>query len=92
MIMRRASGDYVEIEVSELREESAALRRLEFAAGATVVLLDAAGEAFSTAQFAQWLGAQRDRGIREVSFCAAERRDFLTALRAAATSSFRFRR
>jgi 23S rRNA (pseudouridine1915-N3)-methyltransferase len=64
---------FAEIEVGELREDSpAALRKIEFAAGATVALLDAGGKAYDSKQFANWLGACRDRGVREVVFlCGA---------------------
>ncbi|MFZ0638406.1 MAG: 23S rRNA (pseudouridine(1915)-N(3))-methyltransferase RlmH [Candidatus Acidiferrales bacterium] len=64
---------YAEVETTELRETSgAALRKLKLAPGATVVLLDAQGKQFTSAQFAKWLGALRDRGTREVIFlCGA---------------------
>jgi 23S rRNA (pseudouridine1915-N3)-methyltransferase len=58
---------FAEIELRELREDSpAALRKLEIAAGATVVLLDAAGKKFDSQQFAAWIGGCRDRGVRDI--------------------------
>ena len=40
---------FAELELQELRQDSpAALRRVEFTAGATVVLLDAGGKQFSS--------------------------------------------
>ena len=46
-----------DLEIIEVREDSAAaLRRLDAAPGATVVLLDAEGTRFDSAQFAAWLG------------------------------------
>jgi 23S rRNA (pseudouridine1915-N3)-methyltransferase len=64
---------FAELEMQELREDSpAALRRIEIASGATVVLLDAAGKHHDSEQFARWLGACRDRGAREIAFlCGA---------------------
>jgi 23S rRNA (pseudouridine1915-N3)-methyltransferase len=64
---------YAEIEVRELRLDSAAiLKRLEFGAGATVVLLDASGKKLNSEEFARWVGSCRDRGGRELIFlCGA---------------------
>ncbi len=59
---------YAEVDLQELREDSAALKRLEFPSGATIVLLDAAGKQHTSAEFARWLGRERDRGIREMIF------------------------
>jgi 23S rRNA (pseudouridine1915-N3)-methyltransferase len=72
---------YAEVELRELREDSAALRRLEFPSGATVVLLDAAGKQHTSAEFARWLGRERDRGIREVIFLCGGAEGFPEALR-----------
>ena len=64
---------FAEIELHELREDSpAALRKLEIPAGATVVLLDAAGKNLDSDKFAAWLGGCRDGGMRELVFlCGA---------------------
>ena len=64
---------FADLEMTELREDSAAaLRRIEVSPGATVVLLDAAGKQHTSEQFAKWLGACRDRGAREIVFlCGA---------------------
>ena len=59
---------YAELEISELREDSAAIKKLTFPASAVVVLLDAAGKPFTTGEFAAWLRAQRDLGGRELIF------------------------
>ncbi len=66
-------GRFAEINVRELREDSpAAMRRLELAPGATVVLLDAGGKKFDSQQFAAWLGGCRDHGVRRLVFlCGA---------------------
>lgn len=55
-------GRHAEIEVVELREDSAALRRFALDPGDTNVLLDAAGQNRTTADFAKWIRGQRDRG------------------------------
>lgn len=62
-----------EIEIVEVREDSAAaLRKLDASPGATVVLLDAEGACFDSGQFAAWLGRCRDGGVRELVFlCGA---------------------
>ena len=83
---------FAEIEILEVREDSAALKRLSFSAGAELVLLDADGKQFSTAAFAKWIGSQRDRARANWCFCAAARTDFPTAWREKATASLRFRR
>jgi 23S rRNA (pseudouridine1915-N3)-methyltransferase len=74
-------GRFAEIELAEPREDSATLKRLSFAPGATIVLLDAGGKQFSSAEFARWLGAQRDRGARELVFLCGGASGFPEALR-----------
>jgi len=90
--IRALVGDYVqrirhyaEIELNELRDAApAALRRLKLAPGATVVLLDAGGKQFTSAQFARWLGDLRDRGAREVVFLCGDAEGFPAELSASA--------
>jgi len=77
---------YAEIEISELREDSAALRKLEFSAGATVVLLDATGKQYTSAEFAKWLGHERDRGARELIFLCGGAEGFPESVRQQATA------
>ena len=78
---------FAEIEIKEIREASpAALRRLEAPAGATVVLLDAAGKPLDSQKFAQWLGACRDRGVRDLIFLCGDAEGFPEALRRRATT------
>jgi 23S rRNA (pseudouridine1915-N3)-methyltransferase len=64
---------YAEIEIRELRPDSAAsLKRLELGAGATIVALDAGGKKLTSEQFAEWIATCRDRGQRELVFlCGA---------------------
>jgi 23S rRNA (pseudouridine1915-N3)-methyltransferase len=77
---------FAEFELRDLREDSpAALRKLEIPAGATVVLLDAAGKKFDSQQFAAWLGGCRDRGVRDVIFLCGGAEGFPDALAARAT-------
>ncbi len=77
---------YAEIELTELRDSAAALRRFEPERGATIVLLDAGGKEFSSQQFARWLSEQRDRGARELVFLCGDAEGFPEALRRRATA------
>lgn len=65
--------NYAEVEVSELRDGSAAaLRKFKMSANATSVFLDATGKEFTSQEFARWIGKLRDGGTRElVFFCGA---------------------
>ena len=76
---------YAEIETTELREASdSALRKLKLEPSATIVLLDAAGRQFTSAEFARWLGDLRDRGTRELVFLCGDAAGFPESLRRAA--------
>lgn len=87
--MNAVLGDYVKriaracpIEVAEVRDGEAAIRRLERESAATVVvLLDAAGKTFDSGAFAKWLGEQRDRGTREIVFVCGDADGFPETLR-----------
>ena len=77
---------YAEIAVTELREATpAALRKLKLEPGATLVLLDAAGNQMTSHQFARWLGGMRDHASREVVFLCGEAEGFPPELRSLAT-------
>ncbi|HEV2522451.1 MAG TPA: 23S rRNA (pseudouridine(1915)-N(3))-methyltransferase RlmH [Candidatus Acidoferrales bacterium] len=77
---------FAEVQVSEVREDSAAsLRKLTLDSAATVVLLDDSGKAQTSAQFAKWLGETRDRGAREIVFLCGGAEGFPEALRGRAT-------
>jgi len=77
---------FAEVELTELREDSAAsLRKLTLDPAATVVLLDDAGKHQTSAQFARWLGETRDRGAREIVFLCGAAEGFPEALRRRAT-------
>src|SRR4051794_4394745 len=80
-------GRFAEIETRELREDSpAAARKLELPAGAMVVLLDADGKKYDSAQFADWLAKCRDRGARDIVFLCGAAEGFPESLAARASS------
>jgi 23S rRNA (pseudouridine1915-N3)-methyltransferase len=80
---------FAEVELTELREDSAAsLRKLTLDPAATVVLLDDAGKPQTSAQFAKWLGEARDRGTRELVFLCGAAEGFPESLRRRATQEF----
>jgi 23S rRNA (pseudouridine1915-N3)-methyltransferase len=75
-------GRFAEVQLTELREDSAtSLRKLNLDSAATVVLLDDAGKPQTSSQFARWLGETRDRGAREVVFLCGGAEGFPEALR-----------
>src|SRR5579862_4912817 len=77
---------YAEIQVNEIREASpAALRKLKMEPGATLVLLDANGNQFTSQQFARWLGGLRDHAAREIVFLCGDAAGFPPELRSLAT-------
>ena len=72
---------FTELEIHEVREDSpAALRKIAMAAGATIVLLDARGKHLDSPKFAAWLGASRDRGVREIIFLCGAAKGFPPAM------------
>jgi 23S rRNA (pseudouridine1915-N3)-methyltransferase len=80
---------FADVQLTELREDSAAsLRKLALDSAATVVLLDDAGKPQSSAQFAKWLGETRDRGAREIAFLCGGAEGFPEELRRRATQKF----
>jgi 23S rRNA (pseudouridine1915-N3)-methyltransferase len=79
-------GRFADVQLTELREDSAAsLRKLALDSAATVVLLDDAGKPQTSAQFAKWLGETRDRGTREVVFLCGGAAGFTDTLRCRAS-------
>jgi 23S rRNA (pseudouridine1915-N3)-methyltransferase len=77
--MRVVLEDYVKrigrqapIEIAEVRDGQAAVRKLDAERAATVMLLDANGKRFSSEAFAKWIGEQRDRGTRELIFVCGD--------------------
>src|SRR6267142_5134719 len=86
--MRAILDDYVRrisrlcpIEITEVRDGEAALKKLDADRAATAVLLDAAGKNLDSNALAKWLGELRDRGTRELIFLCGEADGFPDALR-----------
>jgi 23S rRNA (pseudouridine1915-N3)-methyltransferase len=69
------------IEIAEVRDGTAALKRLDVNRAAVAVLLDAGGKVYDSDAFAKWLGEQRDRGTREVIFVCGDANGFPDSLR-----------
>jgi 23S rRNA (pseudouridine1915-N3)-methyltransferase len=59
---------YAAIEVIELRESEAVLKKFAFDQPSTIVLLDDAGKTLDSKAFATWLGEHRDRSTRQLIF------------------------
>jgi 23S rRNA (pseudouridine1915-N3)-methyltransferase len=76
------------IEVTEVRDAGAALRKLEADRAATALLLDARGKRHDSTSFAKWLGELRDRGTRELIFVCGDATGFPDALRERVTQKF----
>jgi len=86
--LRAVIDDYVKrigrqcpIEISEVRDGEAALKKLDADRAATAVLLDAGGKAYSSEALAKWLGELRDRGTRELIFVCGDADGFPQELR-----------
>ena len=86
--MRAILDEYVKrigrscpIEVTEVRDGVAAIKKLDADRAATVVLLDAAGKNLDSNALAKWLGQLRDRGTRELSFLCGDADGFPDDLR-----------
>ncbi len=79
-------GRHTEVEAVELRDSSAALRKFQFDPAAAVILLDAAGKQYTSAEFARWLAERRERGTRELIFLCGDASGFPEQLRRKATA------
>jgi 23S rRNA (pseudouridine1915-N3)-methyltransferase len=86
--MRAVLDDYAKrisrscpIEITEVRDGDAALKKLDADRAATVVLLDADGKNLDSNALAKWLGELRDRGTRELIFLCGDADGFPDALR-----------
>ena len=71
----------VAIEINEIRDADAALKRLDADRAATAILLDAGGKARDSESLAGWLAEQRDRGTREIIFICGDADGFPESLR-----------
>jgi len=69
------------IEITEVRDGHAAIKKLDADRAATAVLLDAAGKTFDSSALAKWLGELRDRGTRELVFLCGDAGGFPESLR-----------
>jgi len=74
-------GRSVPIEINEVRDAEAALKRLDSDRAATAVLLDASGKPQDSEALARWLAEHRDRGTREIIFICGDADGFPEALR-----------
>ena len=86
--LRAVIDDYVErirrhspIEVTEVRDGDAAIKKLDAERASTAVLLDALGKNLDSNAFAKWLGELRDRGTREIIFVCGDADGFPAAVR-----------
>lgn len=69
------------VEITEVRDADAAIKKLDADRAAAALLLDAGGKQYDSEAFAGWLGLQRDRGIREVIFVCGDAEGFPESLR-----------
>lgn len=72
---------YAPIEVTELRETEAALKKFAFDQPSTIVLLDDAGKRLDSKGFAKWLGELRDRSTRQLIFVCGGAEGFPEGIR-----------
>jgi 23S rRNA (pseudouridine1915-N3)-methyltransferase len=86
--LRIAFDDYVKrighqtpIEVAEVRDGAAVVKRLDADRAAIVVLLDAGGKSLSSEALAKWLGELRDRSTRQLIFLCGDADGFPDSLR-----------
>ena len=59
---------YAPVEITELRETEAALKKFAFDQPSTIALLDDRGKNLDSRAFARWLGELRDRSTRQLTF------------------------
>ena len=69
------------IKLTEVRDATAAVKKLHADRAATAVLLDAGGKPYDSQAFAKWLREQRDRGTRELIFVCGDADGFPDELR-----------
>ena len=74
-------GRYCPVEVNEVRDDAAAIKKLAAERVAMAFLLDASGKPQDSESLARWLGEQRDRGTREVVFLCGDAHGFSEPLR-----------
>jgi 23S rRNA (pseudouridine1915-N3)-methyltransferase len=69
------------IEILEVRDAEAAIKKLDADRSATAILLDAGGRSIDSNALAKWLGELRDRGTRQVIFVCGNAGGFPESLR-----------
>src|SRR5215472_7883715 len=69
------------IEILEVRDTEAVLKKLDADRAATAVLLDAGGRTIDSNTLARWLGDLRDRSTRQVIFICGNADGFAESLR-----------
>ena len=86
--LRAVFDDYIKrigrscpVEVSEVRDGAAAIRKLDAERAGVAFLLDASGKPLDSASLVRWLGEQRDRGTREIVFVCGDADGFSENLR-----------
>ncbi len=86
--LRTVFDDYVKrishatpIEVNEVRDAEAAIKRLDADRAVKALLLDAGGRSQDSEALAHWLNEQRDRGTREIIFICGDADGFPESLR-----------
>ena len=86
--LRTVLEDYVKrigraspMEVVEVRDGEAAVKKLDTDRATTAVLLDAGGKAMDSETFAKWMGEMRDRGAREIIFVCGDADGFPEVVR-----------
>src|SRR5260370_2981438 len=86
--MRAILDDYVKrisrscpVEITDVRDAPAALKKLDADRAVTVVLLDAAGKSLDSNALAKWLAELRDRSTPDLIFLCADAAAFPHDLR-----------
>jgi 23S rRNA (pseudouridine1915-N3)-methyltransferase len=74
-------GHHCAVEILEVRNAEAALKKLDADRAVSAVLLDAEGKNLDSGNFAKWLAENRDRGLRELIFLCGDADGFPDALR-----------
>src|ERR1041385_7818139 len=69
------------LEILEVRDEEAVIKKLDADRAATAILLDAGGRMIDSNALAKWLGELRDRGTRQLIFICGNAGGFPESLR-----------
>ena len=77
----KSIGRSCPIEIVDVRDADAALKKLDADRAATAILLDAGGRMIDSNALAKWLGELRDRGTRQLTFVCGNAGGFPESLR-----------